>query len=251
MNAYVATVFGAPAGIGSLTGVVRSDAEVEPQRAQQIAAKLGFPDTVFVWPTESGHWAARFYSPVEPLTVCYQALIAAACVLEKPLSAFALRDRTLSVEVTGEMGWVLTPATEVVRKGVCTGPQGLASEVIDTGRARAYARVPTDVFERFSLPAEDAQAWLASQRLSGFCLVCMDGPQIRLRVFTSSLSGREDMATGGAAAALPAFLALPGPFVVQQGIGSQRGELHVVADSRGVCVGGRCELVIAGRLLIH
>lgn len=240
MDAFVASVFGGPGATGNPTGVVHASEPLSHERMQEIAAKLGFPDTAFVWKTEAG-FAARFYSPTEVLSVCYQALIAAAHAVGP--ASFELTDRALRVEVDGGLGWVHTPRDLIKRASNITTPSGLI-RVIDAGRKRAYVRVDGDTFERFQLSPEGALAWLQKHQLSGLCLL----HDTRLRVFTTSLQGREDIATGGAVAGLA--LLHEGRVSIEQGVGhaNRRGVLELDGTDETIRVGGRCELLIRGQL---
>ena len=130
-------------------------------------------------------------------------------------------------------------------------PGGEDACVIDSGRRRAYLRVDRATFERFALTAPEASGWLRAHRLSGLCLVSERARnEVALRVFTTSLDGAEDVATGGAAACLPAFLGRDGDVTVHQGLGParRRGVIRVRSDHEAVRVGGACRLLIAGAL---
>lgn len=252
-EAWVARVFGGESEVGNPTGIVRVAARVDSKRAQALATKLGLPDTVFFWPLAERRFGARFYSPSEELSVCYQALIAAAHVTGESRASFELSERTLVAEVNGDLGWIETPRALISSGGDVTMPGGLSARVIDTGRRRAFAALERASFERFELNPEAALEWLRAHALSGLCLVHeAAGDEVWLRVFTSSLLGREDVATGGAVAGLPAFFARIGAthFRVRQGVGAaqRRGVLEVRADPNAVWVGGRCELLVRGEL---
>ena len=254
-EAWVARVFGGESEAGNPTGVVRVAERVDSDRAQALASKLGFPDTVFFWSVDAtaGRFGARFYSPFEELSVCYQALIAAAYVAREPRASFELSERALAVEWNGDAGWIETPRAVIASGGDVTIPGGTTARVIDTGRRRAFATLERGAFEGFELSPELALAWLRAQALSGLCLVYeAAADEVWLRVFTSSLLGREDVATGGAAAALPALLGRNGTtqFRVRQGIGApqRRGLLAVRADAGAVWVGGHCEVLVRGEL---
>lgn len=251
-SAWIATVFGGEGAVGNPTGVVRLDGELEPARCQAIAARLGAPDTVFYWPAGEQRFHARFYSPSEAMSVCYQALIAAGRIVGAPVTTFACSDRELIVEHGGPLGWVRTPSALIERQGTVDVPGGLTGDVVSTGRRRAYAWVSAEGLERYALAASDALAWLQARALSGLCLVHEAGPgALSMRVFTTSLEGREDVATGGAAAGLPALLGREGSWTVHQGIGPahRRGLLQLGADVQGTRVGGHCEIVLEGALV--
>jgi predicted PhzF superfamily epimerase YddE/YHI9 len=103
------------------------------------------------------------------------------------------------------------------------------------------------------------RAYCHAEGVSGICLTA-DNPDgsAGLRVFTMSLHGAEDVATGGAAAGLPAFWAAadqpPGgqPVLVRQGLGAAqtRAILHLRSQPDGsVALGGYVTKVAVGNLL--
>jgi predicted PhzF superfamily epimerase YddE/YHI9 len=165
----------------------------------------------------------------------------------------ALRDRALAVEWEGDGGWVVTPARLVQVGAEVSLPGGEPARVIDTGRRRAYRRVEAATFGDFALAPEAALSWLQANELSGLCLVCeRSAGEVALRVFTTSLDGREDVATGGAAAGLPAFLGEDRALIVRQGIGParRRGVLRVRVEGGSVWLGGACAWLVEGRLVM-
>lgn len=234
MNVSLFSVFGGEGAAGSATGVVVLADQPDPSAAQAFATRLGVSDTVFLWP-HGRRWNARFFSTLEELAVCYQALLAAAAVVGAPRSEFicghdgSARQRVLLVAREADHWWVRTPASAVARHGSVLTPFGLG-EVIDTGRARVYLRVESVGFETLQWSATEALEWLRAHSLSGLCLVDAATPtRPRLRVFTTSLGGAEDVATGGAVVALPDFLGVSTRLQVEQGLGapSRRGRLVV------------------------
>jgi predicted PhzF superfamily epimerase YddE/YHI9 len=237
--AHVLAVFCEGDAAGNPTGVIEGDFD-EPT-AQALATKLGFPDTAFV----RGD-AIRFYSPSEPLTVCYQALLAAAHVLGRS-TRFRLADRELDVELAHELAWVVTPRASIIDRGTVTTPWGDHARVLDAGRKRAYALVSPAQLDSLQLLPDVALNWLRGNTLSGLCLLSRADHGLRMRVFTTSLDGHEDVATGGAVAAIPTLLDQEGPFTIVQGT-ARRGVLHVRTRGHDVLVGGRVEPLISGQL---
>ncbi|MET0287804.1 MAG: PhzF family phenazine biosynthesis protein [Polyangiales bacterium] len=240
-DAQLLAVFCEGDAAGSPTAVLRG--VFDDHQAQALATKLGLPATAFV----AGE-RVRFYSPSESLTVCYQALLAAAHVLGAPRTRFALIDRELEVELDGERAWVISARDSVIDGGDVRTPWGDDARVFDTGRKRAYARMSLAQLDSLQLLPDVAFNWLRASGLSGLCLLARDGETLRMRVFTTSLEGHEDVATGGAAAALPALLEHDGPFTIVQGV-ARRGMLHVKTRGDDVLVGGRVEPLLRGSLL--
>jgi predicted PhzF superfamily epimerase YddE/YHI9 len=246
-SAHLLAVFCEADAAGNPTCVVQSAEALDPREAQAIAAKLGLPDTVFLSP-QGACTRARFHSPSEALTVCYQALLAAAHVLGAPHTRFSLVDRELSVELDGERAWVLSARDSILASGSVRTPWGDDAPVFDTGRKRAYARMSADQLDSLHMLPEVALAWLRAHALSGLCLLARGDGVLRMRVFTSSLDGHEDIATGGAVAALPMLLEHEGPLTVVQGV-ARRGVLHVKTRGDHVLVGGRVEPLLRGALV--
>lgn len=251
MNVSVFSVFGGEGAGGNATGVVVLARQPHPSAAQEFAARLGVSDTVFLW-QNGPRWNARFFSPFEELAVCYQALLAGAEAVGAPRSEFICgHDASpcaLLVEREAGQWWVRTPATAVKRRGSLKTPFGLG-EVIDTGRTRVYLRVDSVGFETMQWSAADALAWLTAQSLSGLCLVDAATPtRPRLRVFTTSLRGAEDIATGGAVVALPEFLGVSMRLDVEQGQGapSHRGRLVVQGSGPLRSVSGQVVPMVDG-----
>lgn len=240
IDAHVLAVFCEGDAAGNPTAVIRG--AFEPREEQALATKLGVPDTAFLHDD-----AIRFYSPSEALTVCYQALLAAAHVLGRS-ARFRLIDRELDVELAGEQAWVVTPRSAIVDRGTVLTPWGDEARVLDTGRKRAYARVSAAQLDSLHLLPDVALNWLRGNALSGLCLLARGEGALRMRVFTTSLEGHEDVATGGAVAAIPALLDEEGPFTIVQGT-ARRGVLHVRTRGGDVLVGGRVEPLIVGRLV--
>ena len=102
-------------------------------------------------------------------------------------------------------------------------------------------------------------SYCRSRGINGICPFHSPLPgRIHMRVFTTSLEGREDASTGGAVAALPLYFetverhAQIVTWKVEQGVGpaSGRGCLYVKRRAFGgdVSVGGEVKLVSAGDL---
>ena len=236
--------------LGNPTGVVFSEAALSSAEYLRMAASLGYPDTVFLTPTtDPALWKARAFSPTEELSMCTQGLIAAFRVIQqKSRSAvltaarFVTPSSTVEVNSSGRAGlaWLSAPYRIL---GPGTPPEFLPpaerSLLVDTGRVRLvreFAEVTE--LEGFRLAPDAVFAFCREHGISGLCLFSRCGPEnIRLRVFTTSLDGREDASTGGAAMAIiPALLAwralLPDEgskvWTIQQGLGPghRRGTLN-------------------------
>lgn len=247
MKAFVLSVFGGAGATGSPTGVVLLDEAPRTEAAQAFAARLGVPDTAFVW-KDGGRWRARFFSPMEELSVCFQALLAVAHVVGELRSELLFGERVVAVERQDGRWWVRLGAGDVVERGSLETPFGVG-RIIDSGRVRAFVRVEAARFEALEWLPSEALSWLRAHSLSGVCLVDAGvSGRVRLRVFTSSLGGNEDVATGGAVAGLPLVLG-PGRHLVEQGRAStRRGLLLAQGNGETVSVGGEVLSLINGTL---
>ncbi len=253
-------VFTGPGALGNTTGVVTVDPGTSAGEMARWAAMLGYPDTAFIRGTAQGLEVLTF-SPYGEMRLCTQTLLATEFVLRTtgepaPGEPWRALTRAGTVSVLRDddaVGYVDLPAgrTSVRRAG--------GAVVVDTGRARAYfTRTPGEVEATRLSPAE-VRDYCRAEEVSGICLVAptADPWLVRMRVFTMSLDGAEDAATGGAAGGLPALWHAegrpwPGQIRVDQGTGGppNRALLHVRATAgTGAQVGGRVELIASGRLM--
>ena len=99
--------------------------------------------------------------------------------------------------------------------------------------------------------------WCRKEAISGICPLVRDREPrvVRLRVFTTSQDGREDIATGGACLGIPAFFGetTDAEWRIEQGIGEDRRRGTLFAkrlSDRTAAVGGRHRVVARGELLI-
>jgi predicted PhzF superfamily epimerase YddE/YHI9 len=103
-------------------------------------------------------------------------------------------------------------------------------------------------------------SYCLSSSIHGICLLSLNSERhVAMRVFTTSLDGHEDAATGGAASAIPEYFLYAGisriigrVWQIDQGAGPphRRGRLYVRQEVNGaVEVGGRVEFVACGTLL--
>ena len=265
-----ANAFVGPEAAGNGTCVVIEQEPAGTAARSAIARALRMPDTAFVAPEPTGAWKVRFFSPHEgELAFCGQGSIAVDAVLRR---AGLVADGA-SITLLTASGPVLTrfdpehavsvfelPSDSVraLRTQVeLHGLSGLQTPVtlIDSGRTRAFQRVVDERHLReLSVSRESVLALCRAHSLSGVCFYSVVAPlRARLRVFTVSLAGGEDVATGGAVAALSRLLE-PGMWQIDQGGGAsalERGRLRLdfTALSSAVAVGGVVEIVARGELI--
>jgi predicted PhzF superfamily epimerase YddE/YHI9 len=277
-------VFCAAGAVGNPTGVVFPGPGLGPEDYLRLAAWLGYPDTVFLRPgPDLSHWRAHSFSPAGELSFCIQTLLAADAVIRrkwprliKETLSLTTPSRLATVErLPGTMpalGWVKISQAEIrVRPG---GPplhsifrMDLKGEfpelIIDSGRSRVYRRLPhLSDLEEVWLPPDQVLAYCQDSQVHGICLFSLMGHRtMATRVFTTSLDGREDVATGGAVLGLLAYLARQDPgitrggdfWTIHQGQGPphRRGTLFIkeLPEEQAVAVGGLTRVVAQGVLV--
>jgi PhzF family phenazine biosynthesis protein len=263
---------------GSPTGVVFPNG-LSSGRYQATAAALGCPDTVFLTPgSNEAEWNARSFSPAQELSLCTQALIAAFRVLQRKHNGPELQ-RVLFQTPSGpvvvselvaqqrDIAWLIGPY-RILEKRVANLPLDSQQDagnrrgvVIDTGRTRLFRQVRDEkALAAISIDPAHVMKYCAAEEIGGICLFAQTGDrEVRMRVFTTSQDGREDISTGGAAMGLLPYIgmgdSLPKyePWTVQQGFGPyhQQGTLFtmLLSEPGMVAVGGRHRFVAGGTLL--
>ena len=260
---------------GSPTGVV-FPGDLFANEYQATAAALGYPDTVFLTPgVRDGEWNARSFSPSQELSLCTQALIAAFRVLQKklgsPAAQFLFHTPSGPIEVSElvperkDIAWLVGPY-RILARNVSRFPiphhdgAGTGEVLVDTGRTRLFGELPSvDRLSAVNLTPSEVMAYCAAERIDGICLFARSGDrELRMRVFTTSLDGREDISTGGAVMGLLPHLKTAGKgasgwWTVHQGFGlpHQRGTLFTTLLERPgmAAVGGGHRFVAKGTLL--
>lgn len=265
VNAFVG-----PAAGGNSTCVVLEEFECSAAERAEIARSLRAPDTAFLSRTQSGAWAVRFFSPEEgEMAFCGQALVAAHAVLR----ALGTARREPPLELSTTVGVVSTRGDPVERDvswfavardnvRVIGKPDpasslpldaGAEAVIVDSGRARLYRPLlRPEVLASIAIEPDVVLRVCSDLQVKGICFYAhASGHTVALRVFTVSLAGGEDAATGGAVLGLSALLP-PGDWTIEQGHGRalDRGLLRLHAPSGGaeVAVGGAAEIVARGTL---
>jgi PhzF family phenazine biosynthesis protein len=268
-------VFVGDGALGNTTGVVGIGAGEQREAMAERARLLGYPDTAFVAVGESGVSVDSF-SPFEEMRFCTQTLLATEAVLcaagtispGEPLltrtPAGIVRVMRHQDESGDPVAYVDLPESNCTTRAPrnrlpVPGSLLLAAPlVVDTGRSRAYCLLPREEIESVAMSLDTVRAFCASEGVSGLCLTAHrpDGGA-RLRVFTMSLDGAEDAATGGAAGGVPVYWQQLGitsgsaAWTVHQGFASPqtKGELRVRSlETGGFAVGGRVVPVSVGKL---
>lgn len=248
MTIWAGRVFSRDGVGGNATGLVDSD--VPAAERQGMASQLGFPDTAFVVARvadASGRPRVmlRTHSPVEEITLCIQTSLAAPVALGARAGEVWQVDHvggSLSVRVDeGPVVWASPLESEgpLPPRKVVTLPRRLADRlgtatgtVVRSARPRLYVLdLAPRQLELFSIAPDDVVALCADLRVNGLVLAAWTArAELRVRVFTTSLAGREDAATGGAvleAGRLLRDAGAPETVHVTQGSGDDRGYLRL------------------------
>ncbi|MBL8020351.1 MAG: PhzF family phenazine biosynthesis protein [Leptospirales bacterium] len=242
---------------GNATCVVFDDDPQSKLNRANVAQALRAPDTAFV---RQGREALEieFFSPFEgAMAFCGQGFIAADAVLR--------RARTVSgpIEFRARTGVVMTRVVEGASpKSAFEIPRAQIQlidstehlgDVVDSGRRRSFRRMNLAELDALQMDPAQVMQICKQHGLTGLCFYAAKSEsEICLRVFTISLAGKEDAATGGAVAGL-AVLVPRGSWIVRQGSGGPltRGELHLDSQTQEqiISVGGRVEFVAKGSLV--
>jgi predicted PhzF superfamily epimerase YddE/YHI9 len=234
---------------GNHTAVVTAD--VPARHRQAVAAALDVPDTGFVVGSGACRLVLRSHSPSEEIAHCVQTSLAAlpACgaaagerwtVVHEAGSALSVRIDPEDLNVV----WACdaqAPAPDAQDSGWQESvplPQEIAQRLdrstatgLRTARPRLYV---TDLhlanLEAFETAPEQVMRLCRHTGTNGLVLGARVDGGLRVRVFTSSLEGREDVATGGAVLELARLLRPelgPGRLDVTQGPSPARGHLRL------------------------
>ncbi len=205
----------ADGGGGNPLGVFLDGADVREDRRQDVAADLGFSETVYVDDASSG--ALRIFTPAEELALAGHPLVGTAWLLAHEGAAVdVLRPPAGEVQTwsDGDVVWI--------RARPELGRPWQFIEIADP-RAVAGLREPT-------APEHVHTSYWA--------WVDEDGGIVRCRVFAAAIGIREDEATGSAALQLARLIGRP--IEIWQGNGSV---LSARPGPDGTCeVGGRVVL---------
>ncbi len=250
---------------------------------QSIASEMSLSETTFVWRAERDSYELRIFTPAEELPFAGHPTIGTAWALKHlgriagdEVVQLSAGGRT-TVTQRGEELWFSRPgevspdlesgdagarSTVAMAMGVPERAIGLeARELGRSGMLRpAYSdaglrqlMVPVTsigVLER-AAPVPQLLAELGAA--GAYCFTALGAGRVRARGFFPGIGVVEDPATGSAAAALGLYLAdRIGDirFEILQGVELRRPSLiSVRAAGRRVEVGGRCRLVLTGRLM--
>jgi len=205
---------------GNHLGVLTDVAGLDADAMQQIAAELGFSETIFLHPQESGIPMVRIFTPAAEMPFAGHPLVGAAWTVgvdgDRGVDSIECAVGNIPFRVEGEMVWVDTPMVTDVERAADGEAITAAAGLPGTGRTW-WARMPIPylVVEAPS-PADvaaaspDFGALLGGPAGEAAYLFAREGARVKARFFAAGLGVPEDPATGSAAAALAAVLAFEG-----------------------------------------
>jgi predicted PhzF superfamily epimerase YddE/YHI9 len=266
-GAWWGRVFSRGVSGGNHTVVVLPGTPVADPAA--TAAALGVPDTAFVTALDSGSVVLRTFSPVEELAQCLQTSLAVLTALDVPDRVpWRVRHEggeQLVVHREGPVSWARhevagPPGLEETEWPGFAGVKPVATAravILRQARSRIHLRcADAGRLAAARIRAEDVLQLCSRTRTGGLVLSAPEGPgEWRVRVFTTSLAGAEDSATGGAVlgvGTLEALDGLRGDVQVRQGPpeAARQGHLRLrVGDDGHVLLGGTVMSLLHGKLI--
>ena len=235
----VLRVFTRGAEGGNHLGVVHDVTGLRDERMQEIAAELGFSETIYLDWRESGIPHARIFTPARELPFAGHPLVGAAWSLSN-LGPGTVDRVTCGVgeipfRVEGDTAWVDTPMVTDVEPADDAAALAATAGLPAPDRA-LWAKMPIPYFVAlYDSPDAVAAAapdpgGLQDSGLDMCYLVHRSGSAAKVRFFAPSAGVMEDPATGSAAAALAA---------VARFEGEAEGALHI---TQGDEMGQPCDI---------
>ncbi|AKC38481.1 Predicted epimerase, PhzC/PhzF homolog [Mycolicibacterium phlei] len=246
---------------GNHTVVLNPGAVTDPAVAAQ---RLGVPDTAVVVSSDERGVLLRTFSPVEELGQCVQTSLASIVALDLPSGRSHdvrhLTTEPLQVEREGDLVWAHSGSTDAdSHEEASTTPRWLVEQIghadaVRVGGTRPRLLVRCDDINALSgavVPAVAVRNLCTESRLNGLVIFGVHEAGVRVRVFTTSLAGAEDTATGGAVMSVASLLRREGvraEIAVRQGGTdlTQHGHLRLRIDDR-IALGGAVLTLARGR----
>ena len=205
IRAWWGRVFGATVRHGAHTVIVKDPSALE--NAQLLASHFGVPDTAVVTSISPRSVQLRSFSPHMEVEQCFQTSLAVMSALAAPIGEpwEVGHHEGAPLRVVREPGAVWASVPHQDRPGVHTAhvpdgfPRGEAVLLRHT-RSRLHVRLDdVEDLERLQVASTQVMRICEQEKVSG---VVVSGPvrdqQVRVRVFTTSFEGAEDLTTGGA-----------------------------------------------------
>ncbi|MDQ3646955.1 MAG: PhzF family phenazine biosynthesis protein [Actinomycetota bacterium] len=248
---------------------------------QRIASEMNLSETAFVTSVEPHRYRVRIFTPRKELAFAGHPTIGTTWVLrnggrlteedvtqvsDAGETSVTLEGDTLWFERIGSVGADIEehdPLHREIARGLGVDQRDLGMEARELGRSGTlYPAVSNAGLEQLMVPVRDlaalarcsaAPGLLESAGIEGFyCFTATAAGRIQARGLFPAVGIAEDPATGSAAAALGLYLAdRLGAIEVDVDQGVEMGrpsKIHVRGAPGRVKVGGRCSLVVSGRL---
>lgn len=207
-HCYVLRVFTRGDEGGNHLGVV-TDVSGLPERAmQEIAADLGFSETVFIDWRQGGVPAARIFTPAVEMPFAGHPLVGAGWVLlvmgPGGPDRIACGIGEIGLRVENERVWIDAPAERPVHADDAPRPPWVKSEDRSIVRMPGpYLLVEVSSPEEVGGAAPPPEGWGDAVMLWSWV---EEGSSVKARFFAGGLGVAEDPATGSAAVALASLL---------------------------------------------
>ncbi|MFN2589138.1 MAG: PhzF family phenazine biosynthesis protein [Actinomycetota bacterium] len=285
MEFVMVSVFtaGDPWRTGNPLAVFPDAAGLGAPQMQAIAQTLNLSETTFVTGGDDGSYDVRIFTPSEELPFAGHPTIGTSWTLRHlgRLSGDSFVQRSPAgetpVTLAGDLlqfdrrGGTASPDMETrdvrahlkIARALRLEERDVSLEAYELGRSGVLRPALSDAgLEHFIVPLRDLDALgrvqvdaAALAELSPFGAYCFTGVgagRVRARGLFPGTGIDEDPATGSAAACLGVYLVdRVGPIELQieQGVEiDRRSQMRVSAGKEAVRVGGRCELLLAGKL---
>ena len=283
MRFYQLDVFGSQPFAGNQLAVLPDAADLDAGQMQMIASEMNLSETTFVTHVEPDSYNMRIFTPAEELPFAgHPTLGTAFCLAHLGLvSGKTLTQHTpvgaTEVTLREEKWWFERPgralgdledsdvgAARALAEALSLEPSEIGLEARELGRSGrlrpAVANVGighlmVPVCDSLSLARCSVRANLLApiSKIGAYCFTATGAGTIEARGFFPGAGIAEDPATGSAAAELGIYLAArleDIDFEISQGARIGRpSRISVRAKGTSVQVGGRCDLVLEGKLV--
>lgn len=251
--------------IGGNHTVIITDADNDVDEFA-LARRLRVPDTGFARLIGPRSIELATYSPIEELAQCIQTSLAAVVALdaaegEQWRVRHRLSDPLTLVRydnVVWAEHWIDADCQieRIEMPGFLNNASLSGSMILRQLRSRVYVECEdSNYLETMTVNASEVLGLCRSYGVNGLVLSARQGDVLRVRVFTSSLGGSEDAATGGAVLGLGQILAIRGTYgevSVVQGPRNPESQGHFrlrVDGPTQIHLGGQVSSLLAGRVL--
>lgn len=207
MKIIVASAFCRDGQGGNLAGVVL-ESELTPNQMQDIAAQLGYSETIFI--EKGSRYTAHYYTPNSPIDFCGHASLAAFKALGLPIGRYSLHTAAglCPIEITSALIYLSQPLpifgeyipAEEIEAVLGAAPQGLA-QIVSTGLRDIIVPIAGRIHPDFA----KIQTLCEKYDTVGMHLFEM-GPEINVRNFAPRYGIPEESATGSSNGALACYL---------------------------------------------